>query len=53
MRGGSPRGSPAASSSSSDRPLPLAQLYQKLHDKLEDYHQKVSLASQDRLYRHY
>uniref|UniRef100_A0A8B9I8A2 Nucleoporin 160 n=1 Tax=Anser brachyrhynchus TaxID=132585 RepID=A0A8B9I8A2_9AVES len=28
-------------------------LYQKLHDKLEDYHQKVSLASQDRLYRHY
>ncbi|NXF41186.1 NU160 protein, partial [Nyctibius bracteatus] len=27
-------------------------LYQKLHDKMEDYQQKVSLATRDRLYRH-
>ena len=25
-------------------------LYQKLHDKMEDYHQKVSVATRDRLY---
>lgn len=31
--------------------LPLAQLYQKLHDKMEDYQQKVSVATRDRLYR--
>lgn len=31
--------------------LPFAQLYQKLHDKMEDYQQKVSVATQDRLYR--
>lgn len=54
MRGRLPTGPPRCllSSSFSDRPLPLSQLYQKLHEKLEDYHQKVSLASRDRLYRH-
>ena len=31
--------------------LPLTQLYQKLHDKMEDYQQKVSVATRDRLYR--
>lgn len=31
--------------------LPLAQLYQKLHDKVEDYQQKVSLVTRDHLYR--
>lgn len=31
--------------------FPLAQLYQKLHAKLEDYQEKVSVATRDRLYR--
>lgn len=31
--------------------LPLAQLYQKLHATLEDYQEKVSVATRDRLYR--
>lgn len=31
--------------------LPLIQLYQKLHDKMEDYQQKVSVATRDHLYR--
>jgi len=31
--------------------LPLAQLYQQLHDKMEDYQQKVSVATRDLLFR--